>query len=97
MGLICVIRVHLRLNVVRILIAICVVAANAQQREDPPYLKSIVAYYSQMDLQSARPSAPALVMNHATGHHGFDIEDDNNRSREILKRTMEFLNAALRN
>lgn len=126
-------------------------------QERPPYLKSIVAYYSQMDLQSARASAPASVsdetlrdfspvyqlektaereralfppmfiaraglddaslnagldqfvqlalkhnvsievLNHATGHHGFDIEDDNDRSREILKRTIEFLNAALRN
>jgi hypothetical protein len=31
------------------------------------------------------------VLNHATGHHGFDIEDNNARSREILKRTIEFL------
>lgn len=31
------------------------------------------------------------VVNHATGHHGFDIEDDNDRSREILKRTIEFI------
>jgi hypothetical protein len=30
-------------------------------------------------------------MNHPTGHHGFDIEDNNNRSREILKRTIEFI------
>jgi len=31
------------------------------------------------------------VVNHAAGHHGFDIEDDNDRSREIIKRTIEFL------
>jgi dienelactone hydrolase len=31
------------------------------------------------------------VVNHATGHHGFDIEDDNERSREILRRTIEFI------
>ena len=120
-------------------------------QERPPYLKSIVAYYPQMDLQTSRASAPAWVtdetlrefspvyhlekisaaqgsllppmfiaragldvadlnagldqfvqlalknnmsievLNHATGHHGFDIEDDNARSREILKRTIEFL------
>jgi acetyl esterase/lipase len=30
-------------------------------QERPPYLKSIIAYYSQMDLQSARASAPASV------------------------------------
>jgi dipeptidyl aminopeptidase/acylaminoacyl peptidase len=31
------------------------------------------------------------LLNHPTGHHGFDIEDDNERSREILKRTIEFI------
>jgi acetyl esterase/lipase len=31
------------------------------------------------------------LFNHPTGHHGFDIEDDNDRSREILKRTIEFI------
>lgn len=31
------------------------------------------------------------VVNHATGHHGFDIEDDNDRSREIIRRTIEFI------
>jgi len=124
-------------------------------QERPSYLQSIVAYYSQLDLQNERKSAPASVsddtlrefspvyqleksaaasepagasmfppmfiaraglddaglndgldrfvqaalkynvsievLNHATGHHGFDIEDDNARSREILKRTLEFL------
>ena len=128
-------------------------------RERPSYLKSIVAYYTQLDLQNARKSAPPSVsdamlrmfspvyhleggpdrrsgqtpdatsarfppmfiaraglddanlnegldrfvqvalkknvavelVNHASGHHGFDIEDDNDRSREILKRTIEFI------
>ena len=130
-------------------------------QERPAYLKSIVAYYSQMDLQGERASAPSSVsdetlrdlsplyqlersaereqqtgesaaakaslfppifiaragldsaglnagldqfvqlalkhnlsievVNHAAGHHGFDIEDDNDRSREIIKRTIEFL------
>ena len=31
------------------------------------------------------------LFNHPAGHHGFDIQDDNDRSREILKRTIEFL------
>ncbi|HZS04345.1 MAG TPA: hypothetical protein VFD58_05875 [Blastocatellia bacterium] len=33
------------------------------------------------------------LANHAGGHHGFDIEDDNDRSREIIKRTLEFIRA----
>jgi acetyl esterase/lipase len=33
------------------------------------------------------------LMNHANGHHGFDIDDDNDRSRDIIKRTLEFIKA----
>lgn len=114
-----------------------------------PYIRSIVAYYSELDLQNQRKSAPASVtdetlrefspvhhlsnkeknvppmfvaraglddkelndgidrfvqlalsrnltvdvVNHATGHHAFDIEDNNERSREIIKRTIEFIKA----
>jgi acetyl esterase/lipase len=31
------------------------------------------------------------LANHANGHHGFDVEDNNDRSREIIKRTIEFI------
>jgi hypothetical protein len=31
------------------------------------------------------------VVNHATGHHAFDIEDNNERSRDIIKRTLDFI------
>lgn len=31
------------------------------------------------------------LVNHSNGHHGFDVEDDNDRSREIIKRTIEFI------
>ena len=37
------------------------------------------------------------LLNHPTGHHGFDIEDNNDRSREILKRTIEFIKTTTRN
>jgi acetyl esterase/lipase len=116
-------------------------------RDAQPYIRCIVGYYPQLDLQNSRKSAPASVtdetlreysaiyhlrnrekgvppifiaraglddatlndgvdrfvqlalaknltievVNHATGHHGFDIEDDNERSREILRRTIEFI------
>src|SRR6185503_788433 len=118
-------------------------------QQSPPYIRSIVAYYSELDLQNQRKAAPASVtdetlrefsplhhlgnkeknvppifiaraglddkelndgidrfvqlalsmnltvevVNHATGHHGFDIEDNNDRSREIIKRTIEFIKA----
>jgi acetyl esterase/lipase len=31
--------------------------------------------------------------NHAEGQHGFDVLDDNERTREIIKRTLEFVKA----
>ncbi len=118
-------------------------------QQSPPYIRSIVAYYSELDLQNQRRAAPASVtdetlrefspvhhlgnkeknvppifiaraglddkelndgidrfvqlalsrnltvevVNHATGHHAFDIEDNNDRSREIIKRTIEFIKA----
>lgn len=33
------------------------------------------------------------LVNHAAGHHAFDVEDDNDRSREIIARTIEFIRA----
>ena len=33
------------------------------------------------------------VMNHAAGRHGFDILDDNDRSREIIARAVAFARA----
>ena len=33
------------------------------------------------------------LSNHAEGHHGFDVLDNNDRSREIIKRTLEFVRA----
>jgi acetyl esterase/lipase len=35
------------------------------------------------------------VMNHPTGRHGFDILDDNERSREIIARALAFLRSNL--
>jgi acetyl esterase/lipase len=35
------------------------------------------------------------VMNHAAGRHGFDFRDDNERTREILARTVQFIRTHL--
>lgn len=42
-----------------------------------------------------RKNATIDVMNHPTGQHGFDCRDDNERTREILRRTVEFVRAHL--
>ncbi len=31
------------------------------------------------------------ILNHAEGHHGFDVTDDNKRSRDIIARTLAFM------
>jgi acetyl esterase/lipase len=36
-------------------------------------------------------NATVDVSNHSDGHHGFDIEDNNERTREIIRRTVEFI------
>ena len=35
------------------------------------------------------------VLNHPTGRHGFDVEDDDGRSRQVIARTVEFLKTHL--
>jgi acetyl esterase/lipase len=118
-------------------------------RDPPPYIRCLVSFYGELDLQSERKSAPQSVsdetlrefsplyyvgrskqgtppiflaraglddpdlnasadrflqtavsnnlaiefMNHPTGHHGFDVDDNNDRSREIIKRAIEFIKA----
>ena len=37
----------------------------------------------------------AAALNHPAGRHGFDILDDDARSREIVARTFDFLKAHL--
>lgn len=116
-------------------------------RDAQPYIRCIVGYYPELDLENERKSAPSSVtnetlrefsaihhlrnrekgvpplfiaraglddatlndgvdrfvqlalsknltievVNHATGQHGFDVENDNDRSREIIRRTIEFI------
>jgi len=119
-------------------------------RDTPPYIRCLIGYYAELDLQNERGAVPASVSsetlreyspvyhlnqssakippifiaragldevnflndgldrfvqtalrknvtvdfaNHATGHHGFDVQDNNDRSREIIKRTIEFIKA----
>jgi acetyl esterase/lipase len=46
--------------------------------------------------EAKRLGAPVELMTHPEGHHGFDVLDDNDRSREIIKRTLEFVSETLK-
>lgn len=41
--------------------------------------------------QALKQNAQLDVLNHANGQHGFDVRDDNERTRDILERTVDFI------
>lgn len=41
-------------------------------------------------------NAPLELMNHSAGRHGFDILDDDERSREIIARAVAFAQVHVR-
>jgi acetyl esterase/lipase len=45
--------------------------------------------------EAERLGAPVRMMNHPEGHHGFDVLDDNERSRDIIRSTLEFVKETL--
>jgi acetyl esterase/lipase len=59
---------------------------------DHPFLNATIDRFVAAAL--AR-NAPLEAMNHPDGRHGFDILDDDPRSREIAARTIEFLRTHL--
>ena len=64
----------------------------ARAGQDVPYLNASI---DEFVLRAFAHSVNIDVCNHASGRHGFDILDDNNRSREIIARTMHFVKANL--
>jgi acetyl esterase/lipase len=60
----------------------------ARAGRDNPWLNASIDRFVQEAL--ARNAALEL-MTHPTGQHGFDILDDDDRSREIIGRTLDFL------
>lgn len=55
---------------------------------DNPWLNSTVDRF----VQTAMAKGATLdLLNHPEGRHGFDILDDDDRSKQIIKRTIEFL------
>jgi acetyl esterase/lipase len=60
---------------------------------DNPWLNAGIDRFVAKALER---NASIEVLNHETGRHGFDILDDDDRTREILERTLQFLRRRLR-
>lgn len=65
----------------------------ARAGKDDPHLNATVETFVKEALAAG---LPLELLNHPAGRHGFDILDDDTRSREILARTCEFLKTHLR-
>lgn len=59
---------------------------------DHPWLNGSIDRFVARALEH---NLPLELMNHEAGRHGFDILDDDIRSREILSRTLAFLKSRL--
>ena len=57
---------------------------------DQPWLNATVDAFVARALAA---NATLDVLNHPTGRHAFDVLDDDDRSREILARTLDFVRA----
>ena len=47
-------------------------------------------------IEASSKNVPITFMNHPEGHHAFDMLDDNARSREIIRNTLEFIKEHLK-
>jgi hypothetical protein len=59
---------------------------------DQPDLNSIIDNFI---VKAFAQNVSITAVNHATGHHSFDILDNNERSREIIKQTLDFIKTHL--
>jgi acetyl esterase/lipase len=64
----------------------------ARAGRDNPWLNASIDHFVQ---EALARNAPLEVMTHPAGQHGFDILDDDDRSREIIRRTLDFLKGRL--
>jgi hypothetical protein len=64
----------------------------ARAGQDHPFLNDALDRFVREALVQ---NAPLDLLNHREGRHAFDILDDDARSREIISRTLEFLQAHL--
>jgi len=64
----------------------------ARGGRDSPFINNTLDLFVQRALAA---NAPLDLLNHPAGQHGFDILDDDARSREIIARTIGFLQERL--
>jgi acetyl esterase/lipase len=64
----------------------------ARAGQDHPFLNEGLDRFVR---EALAQNAPLELLNHPKGRHGFDILDDDARSREIIARTFEFLRGQL--
>ena len=64
----------------------------ARAGRDNPWLNASIDRFVQ---EALARNAPLELMTHPAGQHGFDILDDDDRSREIITRTLDFLKGRL--
>ena len=64
----------------------------ARAGRDNPWLNASIDRFVQ---EAIARNAPLELMTHPAGQHGFDILDDDDRSREIIARTLDFLKRRL--
>lgn len=58
---------------------------------DSPRTNSDIARASSLAISQ---NAPVTLLNHPTGHHGFEGRDDNTATRQIIEQTLEFVRRA---
>jgi dienelactone hydrolase len=58
--------------------------------EKSPQLNQALDRFAQAALEA---NVPLDLLNHPRGQHGFDVLDDDERSRYIIARTLEFIQA----
>lgn len=59
---------------------------------DRPFLNESIDEFVQLAVAN---NVPITFMNHPAGRHAFDMLDDNARSREIIRATLEFIKTHL--
>jgi dienelactone hydrolase len=56
----------------------------------PPVNRAI----TELAARAVAENAPVTLVNHPTGHHGFEVVDDDDGTREMIERTIDFVKRA---